>query len=106
CVRKRERGRVLPRMRARRGAIGVREGCGAHQNPGLHGRRPRCVTVGVPYLLFPPGARARLGGSGPLGALMVLVGAAVYLDCAWNFAIVGLGTPAIIDLPKRLVAKD
>jgi protein-S-isoprenylcysteine O-methyltransferase Ste14 len=66
---------------------------------------PGSVTVGVPYLLFPPGARARLGGLGPLGALLVLAGAAVYLDCAWNFAIVGLGTPAIIDPPKRLVAK-
>src|SRR3989442_10430852 len=65
---------------------------------------PGTVTVGVPYILLPPGARARLGGLGPLGALLVLVGAAVYLDCAWNFAIVGLGTPAIIDPPKRLVA--
>ena len=37
--------------------------------------------------------------------IFLLAGAAVYLDCAWNFAIVGLGTPAIIDPPKRLVAK-
>ena len=45
-------------------------------------------------------------GSGPLtwlGALIFLVGAAIYFRCAWEFAVRGLGTPAPIAPTKFLV---
>jgi protein-S-isoprenylcysteine O-methyltransferase Ste14 len=32
-----------------------------------------------------------------------LLGLALYLRCAWDFAVIGLGTPAPIDPPKTLV---
>lgn len=35
--------------------------------------------------------------------LLVLMGAVVYLRCAWDFAVAGGGTPAPVDAPKRLV---
>jgi protein-S-isoprenylcysteine O-methyltransferase Ste14 len=38
-----------------------------------------------------------------LGLGFMLVGAAIYLWCAWDFAVKGLGTPAPIDAPKTLV---
>lgn len=38
-----------------------------------------------------------------LGMALMLLGAAVYFRCAWDFAVVGLGTPAPLDPPKRLV---
>jgi protein-S-isoprenylcysteine O-methyltransferase Ste14 len=33
----------------------------------------------------------------------LFVGAAIYLWCAWDFSVKGLGTPAPIDAPKNLV---
>lgn len=36
-------------------------------------------------------------------ALCILIGTAIYIRCAWDFAIDGLGTPAPIDPPKTLV---
>ena len=33
------------------------------------------------------------------------LGLAIYLWCAWDFAVKGLGTPAIFDAPRRLVIK-
>jgi len=44
--------------------------------------------------------------SGPLtwlGILIILIGGAVYLRCAWEFAVRGLGTPAPIAPTKFLV---
>lgn len=38
-----------------------------------------------------------------LGLVLFVLGAAIYLWCAWDFAMKGLGTPAPIDAPKRLV---
>ncbi|MCK9608889.1 MAG: isoprenylcysteine carboxylmethyltransferase family protein [Methylomonas sp.] len=35
--------------------------------------------------------------------VFILVGLAIYLRCAWDFAVDGLGTPAPIDPPKHLV---
>lgn len=35
--------------------------------------------------------------------IFMLMGAAIYFRCAWDFAIQGLGTPAPIDPPKQLV---
>jgi protein-S-isoprenylcysteine O-methyltransferase Ste14 len=38
-----------------------------------------------------------------IGFLPMLLGTAMYLWCAWDFATAGQGTPAPIDAPKRLV---
>jgi len=35
----------------------------------------------------------------------MLLGAAIYFRCAWDFAFAGRGTPAPIDPPKELVVK-
>lgn len=67
-------------------------------------------TVGV---LIPAWLVLDAGGSERLppvswrwiGLLPVVVGACVYLVCAWDFAVTGLGTPAPIDMPRKLVAK-
>ena len=40
-----------------------------------------------------------------LGLALFLMGVAIYLWCAWDFAVKGLGTPAPIDAPRRLVVK-
>lgn len=38
-----------------------------------------------------------------LAAVLFLSGVVIYLWCAWDFAVKGLGTPAPIDAPKRLI---
>jgi len=38
-----------------------------------------------------------------LSLLFLLAGAAIYLWCAWDFSVKGLGTPAPIGAPKNLV---
>ena len=40
-----------------------------------------------------------------LGFGLIVLGAVVYLWCAWDFATKGLGTPAPIDAPRVLVVK-
>lgn len=67
---------------------------------------PGTVTLYVPYLLL---SRSNVGLS-PVSlvsavpaAIAMIAGAAIYLRCAWDFAVDGLGTPAPIDPPKRLV---
>jgi protein-S-isoprenylcysteine O-methyltransferase Ste14 len=40
-----------------------------------------------------------------LGVALFLIGVAIYLWCAWDFAVKGLGTPAPIDAPRLLVVK-
>jgi protein-S-isoprenylcysteine O-methyltransferase Ste14 len=37
--------------------------------------------------------------------LLLFLGAAIYLWCAWDFSVEGLGTPAPIDAPKKLVVR-
>ncbi len=39
------------------------------------------------------------------GLVFVVIGAAIYFWCAWDFAVKGLGTPAPIDAPRVLVVK-
>lgn len=67
---------------------------------------PGTVGVWVPISI--------LGGSGARGSLPIdglryvglsamLVGASIYLWCAWDFTFAGNGTPAPIDPPKKLV---
>jgi protein-S-isoprenylcysteine O-methyltransferase Ste14 len=40
-----------------------------------------------------------------LGLALFLIGVAIYLWCAWHFAVKGLGTPAPTDAPRLLVVK-
>jgi protein-S-isoprenylcysteine O-methyltransferase Ste14 len=67
---------------------------------------PGTVILYIPYrLLAKPGAFfpfAPLALALP-AALCLLAGVAVYLRCAWDFAVFGQGTPAPLDPPKRLV---
>jgi protein-S-isoprenylcysteine O-methyltransferase Ste14 len=39
------------------------------------------------------------------GLLLILIGAAVYSWCAWDFTFAGRGTPSPIDPPKELVVR-
>ncbi len=66
---------------------------------------PGSVTVLGPRALLPPGSRPLIGGPGLLGIILLSIGIAIYLSCAWEFAYHGLGTPAPIDPPKVLVAR-
>jgi len=66
---------------------------------------PGTVVVLVPYLLL---ADASLGavdflGMALLGLLPLVLGAALYLRCAYDFVWSGRGTPAPIDPPVELV---
>ena len=40
-----------------------------------------------------------------LGGVLLVIGAAIYAWCVWDFASFGRGTPAPIDAPKRLVIR-
>jgi protein-S-isoprenylcysteine O-methyltransferase Ste14 len=40
-----------------------------------------------------------------IGAGLFVCGAAIYLWCAWDFVVKGLGTPAPIDAPRVLVVQ-
>jgi protein-S-isoprenylcysteine O-methyltransferase Ste14 len=64
---------------------------------------PTTVTVAVPYYLL-PGGDFELGRGRLAGIPLIALGVAFYLRCAWDFARVGLGTPAPIDPPRHLVA--
>jgi protein-S-isoprenylcysteine O-methyltransferase Ste14 len=69
---------------------------------------PGTVTVLIPRWLLaagPEGHRAALGALHYLGLLPILLGAAGYLRCAWDFATAGRGTPAPLDPPKALVVR-
>jgi protein-S-isoprenylcysteine O-methyltransferase Ste14 len=50
--------------------------------------------------LAPPSSPARVAALVP-----VVIGAAIYLWCAWDFAVHGHGTPAPLDAPRRLVVR-
>jgi protein-S-isoprenylcysteine O-methyltransferase Ste14 len=64
---------------------------------------PGTVAVLIPFWLmggYPPLAPGPMTW---LGAVVTLVGAAIYFRCAWEFAVRGLGTPAPIAPTKFLV---
>ncbi|QPK65667.1 isoprenylcysteine carboxylmethyltransferase family protein [Methylomonas sp. LL1] len=67
---------------------------------------PGTVTLYFPYELLSRSGTdfqsANLMLAIPALACM-LMGMVIYLRCAWDFAIEGLGTPAPIDPPKKLV---
>lgn len=68
---------------------------------------PGTVAVLLPYRIVVRGGEAlhvapvRVLLAGPL----IILGAAIYLWCLWDFAITGRGTPAPIDPPKQLVVR-
>ena len=67
---------------------------------------PGFWTVLVPYGIVGRRARLELNGTGIAGWLLVAAGAALHLVCAfWGFALRGMGTPAPIDPPKKLVVE-
>jgi protein-S-isoprenylcysteine O-methyltransferase Ste14 len=69
---------------------------------------PGAVAVLVPsVLLSSPGARGsmKLDGFRYFGLAGILVGALIYLWCAWDFTFSGKGSPAPIDPPKKLVVR-
>jgi protein-S-isoprenylcysteine O-methyltransferase Ste14 len=64
---------------------------------------PGTVIVLVPYLILGSYSRPANGPITWLGAVVVVLGAAIYFRCAWEFAVRGLGTPAPIAPTKFLV---
>jgi protein-S-isoprenylcysteine O-methyltransferase Ste14 len=65
---------------------------------------PGTAAVYIPLLI----ARDRAASTGMpaiLGVSVLVVGAAIYAWCVWDFATFGRGTPAPIDAPKRLVVR-
>ncbi|HKQ05341.1 MAG TPA: isoprenylcysteine carboxylmethyltransferase family protein [Blastocatellia bacterium] len=69
---------------------------------------PGTVAVYLPLRVVtrPPAALAFDWRASQVGALLpLLLGAAVYFWCLWDFAMTGRGTPAPIDAPQRLVAR-
>jgi protein-S-isoprenylcysteine O-methyltransferase Ste14 len=69
---------------------------------------PGIVTVLIPGWLVGWDGMALAEGIGALrwtGLAPLLVGAWFYLRCAWDFVVVGQGTPAPIDAPKHLVVR-
>jgi len=67
---------------------------------------PGSVILYFPYS-FITKAGAHLQTANPFilvpALVFILIGAAIYIRCAWDFAVNGLGTPAPIDPPKKLV---
>lgn len=67
---------------------------------------PGAVLLFIPYWLLSDLngnlQPANLAWALPAGFCLIL-GTAIYLRCAWDFAVDGLGTPAPIDPPKKLV---
>jgi protein-S-isoprenylcysteine O-methyltransferase Ste14 len=64
---------------------------------------PGTVVVLVPRWLMRGEGALHGGWLGAAGALLLICGAALYLRCAWDFAMRGRGTPAPIDPPRELV---
>lgn len=65
---------------------------------------PGTVGVYIPQTLKGDGAKLPVPFSW-IGVALILCGAAIYLWCAWDFAVKGLGTPAPIDAPRVLVVQ-
>jgi protein-S-isoprenylcysteine O-methyltransferase Ste14 len=58
---------------------------------------PRWILGGFPAVHW--------DGLSIASAALLVLGAAIYLRCAWEFSVTGLGTPAIMDAPKVLVVR-
>ncbi len=69
---------------------------------------PGTVTVYIPYWILSSTSStgdAPLGIARYFGVILILLGAAIYFRCAFDFTFKGKGTPAPIDPPKELVAQ-
>jgi protein-S-isoprenylcysteine O-methyltransferase Ste14 len=69
---------------------------------------PGTVAVLIPYQLLSSGSARlplQIGILRYLGVIPILLGAAMYFRCAWDFTFTGKGTPAPIDPPKELVVQ-
>jgi protein-S-isoprenylcysteine O-methyltransferase Ste14 len=64
---------------------------------------PGTVTGVIPHSLLGGYSAPADGPLAWLGILTLLLGAAIYFRCAWEFAVRGLGTPAPIAPTKVLV---
>ena len=65
---------------------------------------PGTFAILVPILVG--GDRTAASGATLVFALVLLVlGIVVYLRCAWDFVMLGRGTPSLIDAPKHLVTR-
>lgn len=67
---------------------------------------PGSVVVLVPYLVLenPSLGAINVWGMSMLGLLPIVLGTALYMRCAFDFALSGRGTPAPVDPPVQLVA--
>ena len=69
---------------------------------------PGTVTILIPFWLLSQGPAPmplRFGVFRYLAVVPILLGASIYLWCAWDFTFAGRGTPAPIDPPKELVVR-
>lgn len=69
---------------------------------------PGTVAVLIPYRILRASAGTEAGAPGAVRLVALLIGGigvAVYLWCAFDFALAGRGTPAPIDPPRRLVIR-
>jgi protein-S-isoprenylcysteine O-methyltransferase Ste14 len=66
---------------------------------------PGTVLLLVPYLLLAKDVPRPAGLVNWLALVPCGLGATILLRCAWDFAVVGLGTPAPFDPPKSLVVR-
>jgi protein-S-isoprenylcysteine O-methyltransferase Ste14 len=68
---------------------------------------PGSVTILIPLWLLSlrSSPHSQIGIFRYLGAIPILLGASIYLWCAWDFTFAGRGTPAPIDPPKELVVR-
>jgi len=64
---------------------------------------PAAATVYIPWWVLNRGGPLPLP-TGWHAVSLIAIGAALYLSCLWVFAIVGRGTPAPWDAPRRFVA--
>jgi len=73
---------------------------------------PGTVSGWVPYWLAHSMLDGKIFGKAPdffitnvIGWILLAIGAAIYLWCAYDFTFIGRGTPAIFDPPKHLVIR-
>jgi protein-S-isoprenylcysteine O-methyltransferase Ste14 len=64
---------------------------------------PGTATVYLPLLWLAPAMPAGWAAAQWAALPVLAVGVGIYLRCAWDFAVTGLGTPAPIDPPRKLV---